>query len=200
MNRIRTLAVPWSLGIFLFFAGVAGAQQKCPVPAAITASPAPNIFTPQQEVDLGDIEAEGLERTRHPALLARLASIHDTTNAWVLEALDARTGTEIGALVIDTGKGSFRIDRACAAGDWVIVADTDGRTLVYSLGKGEQKGAFSGTEAMLSSPADMLVIENEPGRIDVYGIPSFEKRGVSSPFPHRLHFGISVLMASGCSY
>lgn len=38
------------------------AQQKCPNPPALAPTNAKNIFTPQQEIDLGDVEAEQIER------------------------------------------------------------------------------------------------------------------------------------------
>jgi hypothetical protein len=41
------------------------AQQTCPNPPALTPTTARNIFTPQQEVDLGDVEAEMFERNVH---------------------------------------------------------------------------------------------------------------------------------------
>jgi hypothetical protein len=124
-----------------------------------------------------DTDAAKNELKSHPVLQARLAAIHDRKNAWVLEDLDARTGIEMGALIVDTGKGSFSVERASAVGDWVIIADSQGRTLIYSLSSGEQKAAFFGTQSILPPDVSMLAIEREPGRIDIYGVPSFEKRG-----------------------
>jgi hypothetical protein len=45
--------------------GVLRAQQNCPAPPALSASAGPNIFSPQQELDLGDVEAEWLEKNFH---------------------------------------------------------------------------------------------------------------------------------------
>lgn len=42
--------------------GAARAQQQCPAPPILTPSPAVNMFNPQQELDLGDVEAEWLEK------------------------------------------------------------------------------------------------------------------------------------------
>jgi WD40 repeat protein len=124
-----------------------------------------------------DTDAAKDELKSDRALQSRLAAMHDRNHAWLLEELDARTGTEAGALVVDTGKGSFRIENAYAAGDWVAIVDSDSRTLVYSLSTGDQKAAFFGTASVISPAAQMMAIETEPGTVDIYGIPSFEKRG-----------------------
>jgi hypothetical protein len=44
------------------FAGGAKAQQKCPAPPALNAPRGANMFNAQQELDLGDVEAEWLEK------------------------------------------------------------------------------------------------------------------------------------------
>jgi hypothetical protein len=43
--------------------GAVRAQQKCPAPPALIAPAGPNIFSRQQELDLGGVEAEWLEKT-----------------------------------------------------------------------------------------------------------------------------------------
>jgi hypothetical protein len=78
---------------------------------------------------------------------------------------------------VDTGKGSFRIQNWYAAGDWVVITDNENRTLIYALSTGEQKGAVFGTHSILSTAAGLLAVENEAGRLDIYSLPSLEKRG-----------------------
>jgi len=112
-----------------------------------------------------------------PEIQTRLAALHDHASAYLLEVLDASTGAKKGAVVVDTGKGSFLLERGYAVGDWVVIVDSDSRTRVYSLSTGEQKGVVFGTQSILSPAAGILSIENEPGRVDVYSLPSFEKRG-----------------------
>ena len=124
-----------------------------------------------------DTSAAKDELKSHPTLQDRLAAMRDRKGAWLLEDLNARTGAEIGALVVDTGKGSFRIENAYAVGDFVVIVDTEGRTLVYSIATGEQKAAIFGTSSILSQTARLLAVENEPGNVDIYAVPSFEKRG-----------------------
>lgn len=64
-----------------FCPGAARAQQQCPAPPILTPSPAANMFSPQQELDLGDVEAEWLEKNfrviHDDQLSARLNHIAD---------------------------------------------------------------------------------------------------------------------------
>ena len=46
----------------VLFSDVVCAQEKCPAPPALSATTSANIFNPQQELDLGDVEAEWLEQ------------------------------------------------------------------------------------------------------------------------------------------
>jgi hypothetical protein len=96
--------------------------------------------------------------------------------AYLLEILELETGKTLGKLLVDTGKGSFRLRGANAAGDWVLTPDNENRTLVYSLSTGEKKATLFGAISTISTSAGLLAIENESGQLDIYGLPDFEKR------------------------
>jgi WD40 repeat protein len=110
------------------------------------------------------------------SLQTRFASIRDHKAGYLLEVLDPASGNLRGQLLIDTGKGSFRVTRTFAEGDWILVADGENRTRVYSLSTGEQKAILFGTFSTVSTAAGILLIENESGQIDVYDLKSLEKR------------------------
>ena len=97
------------------------------------------------------------------SLQKRFAAMRDHQGAYLLDVLDATSGTSRGQLFVDTGKGSFRITRSFAQGDWVVVGDNENRTRVYSLSTGEQKAVFFGARWMLSTAAGILLVENETG-------------------------------------
>jgi len=124
-----------------------------------------------------DEDAAKDELKTHPVLQIRLNAMRDRKTAWLLEAMNARTGKETGALLVDTGKGSFHIEYGYATGDWAVIVDTDGRTRLYSLSTGEQKGSAFGTRSALSSDAGLLTVESQPGQIDIYELSSMQKRG-----------------------
>ncbi len=109
--------------------------------------------------------------------LSRLAGgLKEKEGNYLLQVVDIKNGNSLGKLLIDTGKGSFRLANAFAAGDWVVVADTQNRVLVYSLKTGEQRGRIFGGYATISPEAGLLCVENEVGKIALYGLNNFEKR------------------------
>jgi WD40 repeat protein len=129
-----------------------------------------------------------------PALQARFAAMRDHQGAYLLEVLDAASGKLRGQLLIDTGKGSFRLTSTFAEGDWVLVADNENRTRAYSLSTGEQKAIFFGASSALSTAAGIAVVENQRGQLDVYDLKSFEKRTQLS-FPY--HVSACAFSADG---
>ena len=131
-------------------------------------------------------ESTAKEEIKSNAVLQkRFAAMHDRQSAYLIDALDATSGALRGQLLVDSGKGSFRITRSFAQGDWVIVSDSENRTRVYSLSTGEQKAVFFGAQSMLSTVAGILLVENETGRVNVYDLKSLEKRAELT-FAYRL--------------
>jgi hypothetical protein len=109
-------------------------------------------------------------------LSKQLATMKEKEGDYFLQVLDARTGKVKGRLMIETGKGSFRISNVFAAGDWVVISDTQNRTLIYSLQTGEQKGKVFGGKPAISPAARLLSVENESGRLTLYDLSSMEER------------------------
>lgn len=122
------------------------------------------------------------------ALAKRLAAMKEKEGDYFLQVLDAKTGATKGKLLVETGKGSFRIANVFAAGDYVVIADTQNRVLVYSLSTGEQKGRVFGSRAVIGGvdgksggqsagqSAGLMCVENERGKLAVYDLASLEKR------------------------
>ncbi|HEY8459070.1 MAG TPA: M48 family metalloprotease, partial [Blastocatellia bacterium] len=112
-------------------------------------------------------------------LSKRLPAMNEQEGDYFLQVLDARTGATKGKLLIETGKGSFRIASAFATGDYVVVADTQNRVLVYSLSTGEQKGRVFGSRPIaggVDGTGGLMCVENERGKLAVYDLASLEKR------------------------
>jgi hypothetical protein len=117
-------------------------------------------------------------------LTKRLAALKEQEGDYFLQVLDAKTGATKGKLLVETGKGSFRIARVFAAGDYVVIADTQNRVLVYSLSTGEQKGRVFGSRAVVGGvdgksdgqSTSLMCVENERGKLAVYDLASLEKR------------------------
>ncbi len=110
------------------------------------------------------------------ALNRRLAAMGDKEGDYLVQVLELKSGKVLGQLLIETGKGAFRINRMTTAGDWVIMEDTQNRILVYSLSSGELKQRFFGDRAIASESDNMLCVENERGQLIIYDLVSGSKR------------------------
>lgn len=104
------------------------------------------------------------------------AALKEKEGNYLLQVVDIKNGSSSGKLLIDTGKGSFRLANVFAVGDWVVVTDTRNRVLVYSLKSGEQRGRVFGGYGTVSLQAGLLCVENEVGKIALYSMNTFEKR------------------------
>lgn len=125
--------------------------------------------------DLTD-DAAKAEIKANARLSSQLAGMKEKEGDYFLQVLDVRTGNELGELLIETGKGSFRLSNVFAAGDWVIIADSMNRVLIYSLKTGEQKGKVFGGFATVAPKGGLLCVENESGKLAIYDLRTLEKR------------------------
>ena len=130
-------------------------------------------------------EAAKAEISSDPRLTQRLVQMKEKQGDYFLKVIDAQNGKEIGKLLIETGKGSFRASSIFAVGDSVLMTDNQNRVLVYSLKTGEIKGRVFGGYAAVSEPMKLLCVENERGKLAVYDLESMEKRDELS-FPTRI--------------
>ncbi|HEX7335126.1 MAG TPA: M48 family metalloprotease [Pyrinomonadaceae bacterium] len=130
-------------------------------------------------------EAAKAEISSDPRLTQRLAQMKEKQGDYFLKIIDAENGKEIGKLLIETGKGSFRASSIFAVGDSVLLTDNQNRVLVYSLKTGELKGRVFGGYAAVSQVTKLLCVENERGKLAVYDLESMEKRDELS-FPTRI--------------
>jgi WD40 repeat protein len=105
----------------------------------------------------------------------QLSQMKEKEGNYLVEILDASNGSELGKLLIETGKGSFRLSNAFGAGDWVIISDTQNRVMIYSLKSGELKGRAFGGSATLSLAKNLLGVENESGKLALYDLNTMDK-------------------------
>ena len=121
-------------------------------------------------------DAAKSEISGDPRLTQMLAKMKEKEGDYFLKIVDAQSGNEIGKLLIETGKGSFRVSNIFAVGDSVIVKDTRNRVLIYSIKSGEQKGRVFGAYATVSQSTKLLCVENESGKLAVYDLETMDKR------------------------
>ncbi|MFN2513238.1 MAG: hypothetical protein ABR568_17675, partial [Pyrinomonadaceae bacterium] len=77
-------------------------------------------------------KAVAAETKDQPDLKAQLTALKEKKGDYLLKVLDLKDGKALGKLLIETGKGSFRITDVLTSDDWVAISDTQNRTLVYS--------------------------------------------------------------------
>jgi hypothetical protein len=118
--------------------------------------------------DYDNMKQEARDNPRLSAGLAALADENRRKASYVVEVLDPTSGRYTGAVLVDTGNLSFKVRRAAAAGDTVIVTDSDGRTLVYSLKTGTQKGRVFGNTEAVSADGSKILVEYGRGEVDLY--------------------------------
>jgi WD40 repeat protein len=136
---------------------------------------APSHGTVAELWDVRDESAKA-EIKADPKLTERQAALKEKEGDYFVEFLDINNGKAIGKLLIETGKGSFRLTNVFAAGDWAFVSDTQNRILVYSLKTGELTGRVFGADATVSLANKLLCVENEAGKLAVYDLDTLTKR------------------------
>lgn len=105
----------------------------------------------------------------------RLSSLREKEGVYFLEVLEAQSGDVKGKLLIETGKGSFRIGSVFATGDWLVITDTQNRVLIYSLSTGEQKAHMFGSRGAVARNRGLLAVENEAGKVALYDLATLTK-------------------------
>lgn len=121
-------------------------------------------------------EAAKVEIKQDARLTQQLTLMKEKEGDYLVQVLDLPTGNTLGKLLVETGKGSFRLQNVFAAGAWVVVTDTQNRVLVYSLKTGAQLGRVFGTFPTIAPKTGLLCVENEVGKLAVYDIATMDKR------------------------
>ena len=122
---------------------------------------------------VGDYDAIKAEAKEDPSLNTKLQAIEGTQGkkaSYVLRVFDSLTGNNLGAVLVDTGNLSFRVEWATAIGDTVLVGDSINRTLVYSLKSGAQIGKIFGSLRAVSNDGRKMLLESATGSADLYDI------------------------------
>lgn len=130
-------------------------------------------------------KAAAAEIKSSPGLSAQMSSLKEKEGDYLLKVLDLKNGQPLGQLLIETGKGSFRIREVIVNGDLIVISDSQNRTLVYSLSTGRQKGKIFGGRADVSPASYLLAAENGDGLMTLYDLETLDKREQFT-FPSRI--------------
>ena len=110
-----------------------------------------------------------------PVLSQKVTRVKEKEGDYLVKVLNMRDGSELGKLLIETGKGSFHLQQVYTAGDLVLVDDSENRILLYSLKTGEQKGRVFGDYATVSPNGKLLCVTNESGKLDIYTVADMQR-------------------------
>ncbi len=105
-----------------------------------------------------------------PALVERSRQMGNKDDDYVVEVFDAFQNKSVGALLLETGKGSFDIKYGFCEGDWLVLRDDNNRVLIYSIKDGELRHRFFGATAAMNPSRNQVVVENYPGELTVYDL------------------------------
>ena len=106
----------------------------------------------------------------NPAVMAQAAALGDKANDYLIEVIDAFEQKTVGLMPLETGKGSFFVGSGQSEGDWLVLNDSEGRVLVYSISKGELRHRFFGRHASINPSRQQLIVENTPGELKLYDL------------------------------
>ena len=102
-----------------------------------------------------------------PELSSKLRAMGERGGDYLVQVLNASTGGELGSVLIETGEGSFSIDRAFTVGDWLAISDSENRIQFFSLKTGELKSRVFGDNAAISPSRSIAAVENIPGILSI---------------------------------
>ena len=105
-----------------------------------------------------------------PALVERSRQMGNKDDDYVVEVFDAFENKSEGALLLETGKGSFDIKSGFSEGNWLVLRDDNNRVLVYSIKDGDLKHRFFGANAAINPNGNQIVVQNYPGELTVYDL------------------------------
>jgi WD40 repeat protein len=117
------------------------------------------------------------ESKSNPQLKKKLESAKEQVGDYYIHVVQASSGKLINTAYIETGRGSFRLRWAEAAGDYLALYDSQNRLLIYSISGGNRLGEIFGINGSLSPANQLLAAENKLGVLTIYSLPSMEERG-----------------------
>jgi WD40 repeat protein len=113
-----------------------------------------------------------------PQLQAQAAALGNKADDYLVEVVDAfARDAATRAMLLETGKGSFDVGEGRSEGDWLVLKDSEGRLLVYSLKDGDLRQRFFGRHVAVNPKRNLIAVENFPGDISLYDLESGDRRG-----------------------
>jgi hypothetical protein len=103
-------------------------------------------------------------------LKAKADALGNKADDYLVEVVDAFSQQTVGTMLLETGNGSFDVGRGLSEGDRLVLHDSEGRVLIYSLKTGDLRHRFFGDTAAVNPKRNQVVVENFPGEVALYDL------------------------------
>jgi WD40 repeat protein len=111
-----------------------------------------------------------------PQLQAKAGALGDKADDYLVEIIDSHTQKTIGTMLLETGQGSFDIGKGLSERDWLVLRDSRGRVLVYSIKGAELSHRFFGDHTAINPTSNQIAVENFPGEITLYNLDTGDRQ------------------------
>ena len=111
-----------------------------------------------------------------PQLQEQATLLGNKEDDYLVEIVDAFAQKTAGIILLETGMGSFDIGRGLSERDWLVLRDSEGRVLVYSIKSGELRHRFFGDVTAINPSKNQIAIQNFPGEIVLYDLDTGERK------------------------
>jgi hypothetical protein len=121
-----------------------------------------------------DVGAARLKES--PELQAKANALGNKADDYLVEVIDALAQKTVGAILLETGNGSFDVGSAWSEADWLVLRDNRGRMLAYSIKDGELRQRFFGDKAALNPTRSQIAVESFPGEVTIYDLSTGDRQ------------------------
>lgn len=102
-------------------------------------------------------------------LQAKAETLGNKSDDYLVEIVDAFT-QKTAMMLLETGKGSFDVGQGLSEGNWIMLHDSNGRLLVYSIKDGQLRHRFFGGNGAINPRRNQIAVENFSGEIALYDL------------------------------
>jgi hypothetical protein len=103
-------------------------------------------------------------------LQAKADALGNKSDDYLVEIVDAFDQRTVGMMLLETGNGSFNVGEGLSEGNWLVLHDSKGRVLVYSIKDGNLRHRFFGGKAAINPKNNQIAVENFPGEVVLYDL------------------------------
>lgn len=114
-----------------------------------------------------------------PELKAKAKALGDKLDDYLVEIVDAFTQRTAGMMLLETGQGSFNVGGGLSEGTWLMLHDSEGRLLIYSIKDGGLRHRFFGGIAAINPRRNQIAVENFPGEIELYNLDTGDRNATA---------------------